>query len=179
MPWWGYVIIAGVIFVCVTLILIWIIVASNTIVILRKKVDRNFPLMNTKIKEYVIYTEKLLDLYKKKVKKETRAYEHFKKSVEELKETEGIFARETKTFEVAEKFKSFVKSVKKEKTLDDNRKFNEVLENIEKNQNEIVALAQKYNLAAQKYNETIHHFPTRMIAERFKFYDVNYFQEKQ
>lgn len=178
MPWWGYGIIAGVIFICVTLILIWIIIASNKIVILRRKVDRYFPLMNAKLKEYIKAIDDLLVFCKRKEKKESRPCKNLKIEYEKLKSAEGIFAKVEKVYEVESKVESIGKYLKKTEIFKGSKKAEENLNLVLKNQNEIYNLVQKYNMAAKEYNTVIKHSPTYIIAERFKFYEVNYFKEK-
>jgi len=178
MPWWGYIIIVSVIFLCVTGILIWIIAASNKIVILKKKVDRNFPVMNYKIKDYLIQNDKLLAYYSRKIKKHARPFENFKKGCDELKDAEGIFAKVEKFHDVKAKYELFVKNIKKQEVFKGSKKLDEYLLGIEKVQNEIILTIQKYNDAVSVYNKTISVFPEKIIAERFKFNEMKYFETK-
>ena len=49
---WMWLVIIGVIFAISIGILVWIIIVSNKLVVLKNAVDRNFPVINSKIKQY-------------------------------------------------------------------------------------------------------------------------------
>ena len=169
MQWWGYVIIAGVIFILAVLVLIWIIVASNRLVVLKKNVDRNFPLINTKIKEYNKAVDDVLAELRKKIKTKNAAIDGVKKANKNLAIAEGIFNKIEKQRDVEKKVDVFSKTLNKQEELKGDKKVKNLLKDIRKIQDEINFITQKYNNAVQEYNETIARFPTRLVAERFKF----------
>ena len=178
MEWWGYVIIAGVIFIFAALVLIWIIVASNRIVVLKKKVDRHYSLINSKLKDYNRAVDKVLIYVYKNIETKSKTVANLKMANKELATTEGIFNKfeaQKNTREMIENFKAFCK---KQEKLKKSKKLKDLFAEIAEIQQGICAITEKHNAAASEYNVTIARFPTILIAERFKFEKAKKFNIK-
>lgn len=176
MPWWGYVIIAGCIFMLAVLVLIWIIVASNKIVVLKKSIDRNFPLINGKIKDFNKgICQFVLEIEKKN---KSRSLDILKKANDTLAKTEGIFKKIEQQSVVNKKFETVVKFVNKNEELKKLRKLKKQIEELNEIQIAIEEVTKKYNDAVDKYNIVIARFPTRLVAERFKFEQAKKWEKK-
>ena len=169
MEWWGYIIIVGVVFVCVLMILIWIIIASNNIVVMKKKVDRNYPIMNSKIKEFAEKSGEIADLVAKKNKEKSKSGEDIKKLAERCVIAEGTLNKISKRDLLSKKVFNFIKTSKKIDELKNSRKFLQLEKEIKTLEEDIEKIRERYNTAAKAYNKKVTTFPSKMIAERFKF----------
>ena len=170
--WWALVIVAGIIFIFTVLVLIWIIVACNEIVKQKKEVDKNYPLMSSKIKEYLIEAEKAIKFVVEKTEEESKEIEQAKKCLQKTKETDGVSGRVHMQAELEKKIVALLKYAKQFKQVKSGRKFASYEKQLQEISEGIVSIKARYNEATTKYNTTISHFPTRMLAERFKFFKV-------
>lgn len=177
MPWWGFVIIASVIFAISVAILVWIIMASNSIVILRKKVDRNYPLMSSKIREYTKNVDKLTNFCSKKFEQKPKSLLLVEKFNEKCKTSENTLLKISNQKELEKKLKTFDKIAQKDQNISKSKKFASILKELNEVEGEIEKIIQKHDDCAKIYNKHISLFPTKIIAKRFKFEEVKIWKD--
>lgn len=166
--WWVWLII-GVIFALSVGILVWIIVVSNKLVVLKNAVDRNFPVINSKIKQYCEKVNNLIDYIIKKDKQSANKGRSLKKEVEKCLANEGMINRAIAQKELAKKTLAYVKGEYKKEIFKGNKKILAESKELDELQLQLNNAIEKYNNCVEKYNKLRKSFPSNIIAERFKF----------
>ena len=158
----------GVILVLSIIILVGIILESNQLVILKNNVDRKFPLMNMKLKEYREIVKDIINFSSKK-EEDRKLFLQVQKNYNKIKTSEGIFQK-MKAYELLRKnVATLMKDLNKEEKMDENKKYISFCENLKKIEKQISDLKTRYNESAEIYNKKLKSFPARVIAKRFKF----------
>lgn len=165
---WGL-IIAGIILLIAICILIWMIVTSNKLVVLKKGVDRYFPLINSKIRQYCDVVDKTIKYLERKLEKKTPASKNLKKLNDDCLNANGTMNKIICHRILAEKTKDFISFAKGKESVKSGRKINEFIKEINEIEEGFISTIQKYNESVDKYNKKRNSFPSSVIAKRFKF----------
>ena len=158
----------GVILVLSIIILIGIILESNQLVVLKNNVDRKFPLMNMKLKEYMEEVANAIALFKG-VAKNREDFLKVEQNYNKLKKSEG-FAKRLKIYKDLKKsVGTLTKDLTKSKEIKKSKKADAIFTKLKEIEKQIDQVKQKYNECATKYNQKREKFPAKMFAERFNF----------
>ena len=168
MQWWIWLIVVGIIFALSIGILIWIIIVSNKLVILKNAVDRNFPVINSKIKQYCEKVNQVVDYIDKKEGKQSTEGKKLKREVKECLELEGMVNRAIAQKTLAENTLKYIKKIYKKTNLKSKKILKDASE-LDSLQIQLNNAIEKYNLCVEKYNKLRESFPSNIISERFKF----------
>ena len=169
MAWWIWLIIVGIILLASIGILTWIIITSNRLVVLKNAVDRTFPLMNSKIKQYCESVSKLISYIERKTKKKTKALSNLKILVKNCLTAEGMINKALKQRELSNKVTDYATYIKGKKDFSESKRLKQLLEDINTLEQEVLKAINKHNQCAEKYNSLINKFPSNIISARFKF----------
>ena len=178
--WWVYFIaVAGFIFLCVVAILIWLIMASNKIVVLKKRIDRNYPLINSKLKEYSERAIEVVSYVERKTGNKTKAGEGVKKLAKKTYEADGTLNKITENEKLSKKVDAYINYSKRQDGIKKSRRFSELETKMKSLSEEILNIKIDYNNAVEEYNKKIATSPSKMIAERFKFKQATKWEIKE
>lgn len=166
---WMWLVIIGVIFAISIGILVWIIIVSNKLVVLKNAVDRNFPVINSKIKQYCEKTNQVIDFVDKKEGKHSKKGKLLKAEVKECLETEGMVNRAITQKDIAEKVLIFIKEANQKQLFKKSKNLLIFARELDELQKQLNNAIEKYNLSVAKYNKLRESFPSNIISERFKF----------
>ena len=166
---WIWLVIIGVIFALSIGILIWIIIVSNKLVILKNAVDRNFPVINSKIKQYCEKTNQLVDYIDKKEGKHSKKGKTLKTEVKNCLETDGMVNRAISQKEIASKVLEYIKEASHKPALKKSKNLLTFARELDELQEQLNNAIEKYNVCVGKYNKLRESFPSNVISERFKF----------
>jgi len=154
----------GVIVGSTLLILVWMILTCNDLIILQKYIDRTLPLINVKIKDYMTKSNRFLDMTK--TKKNIEEYEDIKELIKKVDEMKDILKKVTCYRKITDKVAKLIENVNKKEKAEELKKLIQEMENIDVNINKTI---QRRNRAANFYNKKITRWPSKWVAERFKF----------
>lgn len=169
MQWWIWLIIVGAVFIISVGILIWIIVVSNKLVILKNAVDRNFPVINSKIKQYCEKVNNVVDYIDKKEGKKSKEGKALKNEVANCLANEGMINRAIAQKKLAEHTLKYIKAEYKKAELKSSKKLVKDAKELDEIQLQLSTAIEKYNSCVEKYNKLRKSFPSNIISERFKF----------
>lgn len=169
MQWWIWLIIVGTIFIISVGILVWIIVVSNKLVVLKNAVDRNFPVINSKIKQYCEKVNAIVDYINKKEGKKGKEGKALKKEVADCLANEGMINRAIAQKKIAEHTLKYIKTEYKKAELKSSKKLVKDAKELDEIQLQLTNAIEKYNRCIEKYNKLRKSFPSNIISERFKF----------
>ena len=169
MQWWIWIIIVGVIMLISISILAWIVAVSNKLVILKNAVDRTFPLMNSKIKQYCEGVSHLLGYVERKVKKQTKAWLNLRSMKEDCLNTEGMINKAVKQHELSDKVNDYITYLKGKKEFAGSKRLAQLISEIDGFQKDVQNVVKKHNDCVEKYNAKRNKFPASMVSTRFKF----------
>lgn len=169
MTWWIWLILVGIILLASISILTWIIITSNQLVVFKNAVDRTFPLMNSKTKQYCESVSKLISYIERKTKKKTKALNNLKILVKNCLTAEGMINKTLKQRELSNKVADYATYIKGKKDFSESKRLKQLLEDIDNLEQEVLKVITKHNQSAEKYNSLINKFPASIISTRFKF----------
>ena len=168
MQWWGWLIIVGVIVILSITILVTIIMVSNKLIILKNSVDRTFPLMNSKIKQYCKVVQDLILYAEHKLSKQSKAILNLKKLKNECDKAEGTLAKAHKQHELSEKTADYIKYIKGKKEFQKSRTLKALIIKLDDLNKEISQVIIKHNQCVDNYNKKRNKFPGNILSARFK-----------
>lgn len=171
--WWILLIILGVIFLISIGILIWIIVVSNKLVVLKNAVDRNFPVINSKIKQYCAKVDEFVKYVERRERKKGKDGQTLKKEAESCLSKEGMLDRAISQKELSSHVNRYIGAKNKKKVFKTSKKMTVLTKELEELQKQLNSSIEKYNNCVEKYNKLRTSFPSKIISERFKFYEKN------
>lgn len=166
---WIWLVIIGVIFALSIGILVWIIVVSNKLVILKNAVDRNFPVINSKIKQYCEKTNQLVNYIDKKEGKHSKKSKTLKAEVKACLETDGMVNRAIAQKEIAAQVLEYIKEKSTIPALKKSKNILTFARELDELQEQLNNAIEKYNVCVGRYNKLRESFPSNIISERFKF----------
>ncbi len=143
--------------------LVWCVVANNKIVVLKKKVDRHYPVLNSKIKQYCNDVVELVSYSEKKLSKTESSEKLMLQAKDCLKES-SILKRIELQNELSGKVKDFITYIKGKKEIKAGRKLKEFVESLNKIQTSLEDRIESFNTCVATYNKKRGTFPSNLMS---------------